>query len=96
MLLDRLPASVIDVHLQLPTDDAGHTMIQPYCSQQCIISFLIEEQLSTMSQSRVDFAVSINVWCYHPGARKVVIVIHATLSYKDEKSNITLAPNDVY
>ena len=69
-------------------------MAQPNRPQECIIPLLIQEQLSTVSESRIHLAVSINVRCNHPRARGMVEVEHRTFANVDEEADVLLAPGE--
>jgi len=71
-------------------------MSQPNRPQQRIIPFLVQEQLSGMSQPRVNLTIFINVWCYHPGARLMVQVEDAAFADIDEETNVLLASAELH
>lgn len=89
--LNSLPAPIINIHFQLPTNNTRHAMTQPNRSEQCIISLLIQEELSTMSQSRIYLSIFINIRSYHPGTTCAVEVKDAAFTYIEEEGNILLA-----
>lgn len=64
--LDRLPSSVVVVCLELAANCRRNPMRQPHIAQQSIITLLVEDQLAVSSQSRVDFAVPVEVWSKVP------------------------------
>lgn len=66
-------------------------MTQPNRPQKGIIPLLIQEQLTTVSKSRVDLAVAIDVRSDHPGTRLVMIVVHTAFTDEDEEADIALA-----
>jgi len=63
---------------------------QPDRPKQRIIAFLIEKQLATMSQARVNLAVLIDVGSNHPRARGVVEVEDGAFADVDEEANVLL------
>ncbi len=65
-------------------------MTQPHGPEQGIISLLIQEQLSIVSQTRVDFAVFVDVGSYHPRAGFVVQVEDAAFADVDEEADVLL------
>jgi len=68
-------------------------MAEPHCTQQRVISFLIQEQLSRVPQTRIHFAIFVDIRCHRPRSRFVVKVKDAALSDIDEKADILLAPD---
>lgn len=66
-------------------------MVQPACAQQRIISLLIQEQLSIVTQSGVDLAVLVDVRGHHPRARVMMDKVDSALADVDEKADILLA-----
>jgi hypothetical protein len=92
--LDSLPTSIVDVHLQLPTNHTGHAMAQPNGPQKRIISLLVQEELPTVPQSRIYLTVFINIRCDHPRARGVVEVEYCALADVDKETDVLLAPGE--
>jgi hypothetical protein len=69
-------------------------MTQPNSPQKGVISLLIQEQLSTMSQSRINLAVPIDVRGDHPRTRGMVEVEDSAFANIDEETNVLLAPEE--
>lgn len=69
-------------------------MTQPNRPQECIIPLLIQEQLSTVSESRIHLAVPIDVRCNHPRARGMVEVEHRAFADVNEEADVLLAPGE--
>jgi hypothetical protein len=90
--LNSLPPSVIDIRLQLPRNYTRDPMLKPHGPQKSIIPLLMQIQLSSMSEPRVNLAVLINIGSDHPAARQVVEVEDAALADVDEESDVGLAP----
>jgi hypothetical protein len=61
-------------------------MLQPHRPEQRIITFLMQEQLSAVSQTGVDFAVFVDVGCDHPGAGDVVEVVDSAFTDVEEEA----------
>ena len=61
-------------------------MLQPNRPQQCIIAFLMQEQLSAMAQTGVHFAVFVDVRGDHPGAGDVVQVVDGAFADVEEEA----------
>lgn len=59
--LQGVPAAIIDLGLQPAADDAGHTVIQYCVSYHEIIPFLIEEQLSSVTELGISLAILVGV-----------------------------------
>jgi len=66
-------------------------MTQPHRPQQGIIPLLVQEELARVSKSWVDFAIFVDVWCYHPGAGLVVQVEDAAFADVDIEADVLLA-----
>jgi len=65
-------------------------MLQPYRPQQRIISLLVQEQLSAMSETRINFSIFVDVGRDHPATGRVVQVEDCTFTDVDEQSDVSL------
>lgn len=90
--LYSLPSAVVDVLLQFPADNARDTMAQPDCPQQRIISLIVQEQLPSMSQSWINFSITIYVRGNHPCSTLSVEVEDITFAYVQVETYCSLAP----
>lgn len=83
---DSLPPPIVNIHLQLPTNNTRDTMLQPNRPQQRIIAFLMQEQLSAMAQTGVHFAVFVDVGRDHPRTGDVVQVVDGAFADVEEET----------
>ena len=66
-------------------------MLQPDITQQGIVAPLIEEQLSIVFQTGVDFAILVKIGCIMPTAVLVVQEQDVTFSDVDEEADVATA-----
>ena len=86
-----LPTSIVDIRLQFSCNHGWNTLLQPDISIQCIISLLIEEQLSATPEPGIWLTVSIKVRRRVEAAVSVVKVKYAAFSDVEEEPRIDAA-----
>jgi hypothetical protein len=89
--LHALPSPVVDIHLQLPSNQALNSMFEPHFSQQRIIPLLVEEELMVSSQRGINLTVLVEVRRNSPTTVIEIEVEKHTFAYVDEKADIATA-----
>ena len=87
-----LPTAVVDVRLQLSTDVAGHPVTEPCGAHHGIVSPLIQEELSPVTQSYVYLAVLVDVGRVAETATVPVQVENSALPNVDKDAYVAVAP----
>ena len=86
-----LPPPVVGIRLQLSRNCCWDPVLQPHIPQQCVIPFLVQEQLSIPPQPGVDLAVLVEVGGVGPAAVLVVQVEDGALADVDEETDFVAA-----
>ena len=89
--LQSLPPAVIDIRLQLPCNHGRDSQAQPHIAEQGIVSLLVQAQLSAMPQSRVRFAVFVEIRGQVPAAVLIVQVEDAAFADVEEEACVNAA-----
>lgn len=91
-VLKCLPTSSVHITFQSSRNDTRNTVVEPCLSEQLVISLLVEEQLMVAAQSRVDFAVAVQIRRMVPATMAVVQEQDHALANVDEYANAAAAP----
>lgn len=89
--LQRLPAAVVDIALELPGNQALNAALKPHLSEQGIVPLLVQEQLVVTAERRVDFAVLVQVRRDGPGAVVLVEKEDHAFANVDEDADLATA-----
>lgn len=90
--LQSIPSAIVDLRLQLPADQARHPVIEHRVADHRVISLLVEEELSPMTQLRIRLSILVDVWRWCEGPRQTEEVHYRTLAHVEENSNVSLTP----
>jgi hypothetical protein len=93
--LKGFPSPVIDVCLQLATDSGRDVVVQPHISEESVVSFLIQDQLTVSSESRINLAMAVEVWSEVPGAVLVMEIEDRAFADVDEETHVFATPSRV-
>lgn len=66
-------------------------MRQPHITEESIVPLLVQDQLTVASQTRVNFAVTVEVWGVVPGSVVVVQIQHRAFADVDEQADVLAA-----
>lgn len=72
--LNSLPTTIVNLRLQLATDRSRNRVRQPDITQKPVVSLLVEDKLAVAAETRVDFAVAVEVGGVVPRSVGVVQV----------------------
>lgn len=66
-------------------------MRQPHITEESIVPLLVQDQLTVASQTRVNFAVAVEVWGVVPRSVVVVEIKHCAFADVDEQADVLAA-----
>lgn len=70
-------------------------MVQPHISEESIVSFLIQNQLTVSPESGINLAMAVEVWSEVPGAVLVMEVEDRAFADVDEETHVFAASSCV-
>lgn len=89
--LDSLPATIVDVSLELASNEAGNALAEPEAAQHRVVALLVEEELAAVAEAHVHLAVLVDKGRGAPRAAGAVEVKDGALADIDEQADILLA-----
>lgn len=90
--LNRLPATVVDLRLELAADVARDAVAEKHVAQHRVVALLAQEQLPPVPQAQISLTVLVDVRRLAEGARPQVAVVDAALADVEEDAYVLEAP----
>ena len=84
----RLPSTIIDIRLQFSCNHGRNALLQPHVPVQRVVTFLIEEELSSSSEAGVRLPKLVEVRCRIEAAVLIVKVEDAAFADNEKQARI--------